>query len=426
MIDLELLVIGAGQAAGPLLSAARTAGVPIRVAERDRPGGACVNWGCTPTKAVLASARLLSEIRRADEFGLRVGEIEADLGRVLESARTLVERSRASVAQEIGDDLVRGEARVEGRDGDRWVVAVGESRFRTERLVLNVGARSRVPDLPGLHDPILAENWLDRPDVPARLAILGGGYIACEMARFYHAFGREVTIVERSDRLLAHEIDPVSESIRACLEADGVRVLLNAEVERIDGPRLVGTDVEADALFVATGRAPNLPVQGLDDLETEKGWAKIDDRFRTNLPNLYAVGDVRGGAMFTHTAWDDGRTLAAGLFGTGGRTTRATMVPYAVFTHPPLGRTGEMTGELLEFDVAKNGAAQAERADFGRVWIAHEGGVVKGAAVHAAHGADLAQFLSPFVAAGLTVDLLRDLLTVHPTFTEAVQSAVLA
>lgn len=422
---IDVLVIGAGQAAGPILEGGRKAGRDVRIVERGTPGGSCVNWGCTPTKAVLASANLLAQARRASEFGLRITGAEGVLDEVLASADAIVAHSVASIREEIGDALITGDARLESHEGDHWRVRIGDVVHSAREVVINTGSTSVMPPIPGLEDAWTAENWLSKRELPARMAMLGGGAIALEMSLFYRRLGAEVTIVERGDRILPNELPAVGDMLRAELEREGVRFRLQAEATAFRDGRLEGTDVEADALFVAVGRRPNS--EGLAEAGVgldEKGNVIVDARGRTNLPGLSAAGDVRGGPQFTHTAWDDGRVIADRLFGDGTRT-RRKMVPYAIFTDPQLGRTGEMEGEILEFDIAGNSAAQSERAARGRVWLGVEDGRVKGATALAAGGADLVQFLTPFVEGDLPVSLLVDLLTIHPTWTEAAQNVAL-
>jgi len=212
---LDVLVIGAGQAAVPLVFDLATAGWHTALVERKNLGGSCVNFGCTPTKAVIASARLAHQARRAAEFGLRIPEVAVDFPAVLEAARAIVRESRDGLEEDFAmaggnPALLRGHARFVGQDDRGFQVRIGDGETITARhIVIDTGTRTLVPEIPGLSGvPFLtADNWLDRPDLPEYLVLLGGGYIGLEMGQFYRRMGNRVTVIERGARLMARE-DP--------------------------------------------------------------------------------------------------------------------------------------------------------------------------------------------------------------------------
>ena len=269
----DLLIIGAGQAGPPLAIDLAKRGWRIALAERKQLGGSCVNFGCTPTKAVLASARVVHLARRGREFGIRIPTAEPDFAAVLDRARGIVLQSRAGLREAIVDQsnltLLEGHARFEGRDRNGFRVGVGDRRLRASQVVIDTGTRSRVPRLPGLEaiDPLTAENWLDRPDLPEHLAVLGGGYTGLEMAQFYRRMGSRVTVVEEKAEIAGREDGDVSRALRQMLESEDIEFRLEASVDRVrrdgDGIHLSlkrkrGREALAVShVFVATGRRPN-------------------------------------------------------------------------------------------------------------------------------------------------------------------------
>lgn len=452
--ECDVLILGAGQAASPLMALTKS-GKKVIVAERGHVGGSCVNFGCTPTKAVLASARLAAQARRAAEFGLRIPTVEPDFAEVLAQARRIVEHSRRSLEEEFGmpdgPRLLRGHARFVGKEGERYAVEVGEARVLAPVVVLNTGTRSAIPPIEGLDrvDCIHAGNWLHRDRLPRRLALLGGGYISIEMCQFYRRMGaEEVTVIDRGDQILAQEDPEVAKGVQEILEREGVRFRLKTSFDKVeavaDGFRLTCSceegplSIDADQIFVATGRKPNTDDLGLETVGVatdEKGHVRVDERLHTTAPGVYAAGDVRGGPMFTHTAWDDGRVVATQLAG-GTRPTTERVLPYGVFTDPELGRVGMSERQAKKagkrysarrFDMASNALAQERRATDGfiKLLIEDETDRILGAAVLAEEGADMVQIYTAYIQSGLPYTVLRDSLTTHPTWTEAIQSVVL-
>ena len=422
-------------------------GMHVVVAERAKAGGSCVNFGCTPSKTALESARLASLARRSDEFGIGIPTVEADYGRVLALAREAAESSREGVEERFGDKLVKGHARLAGREDGKIVVEVGNERWLADRVVLDVGTRSLMPKIDGLESvhAITAENWLDETTLPRRIVLVGGGYICVEMCQFYRRMGvEEVTVVDSGPQILSREDPDVALAMQKMLEAEGVRFVLDTkfgEVRKTEGGIVLdcgATPIEADALFVATGRQPNTGDLGLETLGIEtddKGFVKVDERLRTAALEVFATGDARGGPMFTHTAWDDARIVLGTVLGDNGHTTDR-VVPYAVFTDPPLGRVGmsekeakdaDKRFEVLRFDMASNAHASEARETTGSIKVLLEEGtdMILGAAMFGAAGADLIHLYSLLMVTKLPASVLREAVVTHPTYAEAVQNVLL-
>jgi pyruvate/2-oxoglutarate dehydrogenase complex dihydrolipoamide dehydrogenase (E3) component len=277
----DVLIIGGGQAGIPLAHSLANVGKRVALAERKRLGGSCVNFGCTPTKAAIASARVARLARRGAEFGLNIPIVSVNFLAVLKRASDILNLSRKSLDQGFENSenprLLRGHARIEGRVGNEFLVRIGDELVTAEQLVLNTGTRSLIPSIEGLDsvDFIHAENWLDRPELPERLAIIGGGYIGLEMSQFYLRMGSGVIVIEEGNQIASREDEDVAAELKRLLEAEGVEFRLNVRVKRVDrhdrGLTLsleegaVSTQIEASHIFVAVGRKPNT-----DDLGLEK------------------------------------------------------------------------------------------------------------------------------------------------------------
>ena len=453
--DYDLLVIGAGQAGPPLAIALARKNWRVAIAERKDLGGSCVNFGCTPTKAVIASARLAHLARRGRSFGIRIESVEPDLALVLDRARGIVDQSRIGLREALSGQknlrLLAGHARFAGRDGNNFRVQVGDVVLTAARVVIDTGTRSRIPSVPGLADVgyHTAENGIDRPRLPAHLAVLGGGYTGLEMAQFYRRMGSAVTVVEPSPEIARAEDPEVALALRTLLETEGIAFRLAHRVARVEkipeGVRLSlrrkrGREIlAASDLFVATGRRPNTDDLGLERIGLEPqddGTITVDKRLGTRVRGVFAAGDVRGGPMFTHTAWDDYRVLLSQLAGDGSRTTDR-IVPYAIYTDPQLGRVGETETEAKKkgrkvrvgrFELRQNGKAReiGETEGFVKVVTDARSGRILGAAVLSSEGAELVHLFVDVMNAGGRAATIRDAIHVHPTLAEAIQSAVAA
>jgi len=451
----DVLIIGAGQAGAPLAIELARKGWRVALVERKNLGGSCVNFGCTPTKAVIASARVAHLARRGSEFGVRIPTVEPNLAAVLDRARGIVLQSRAGLreafANEEGIRLIGGHARFEGREGKAFRLRVGAEVLLASRVVLDTGTRSRIPKIPGLGgiDCRTAENWIDRPELPAHLAILGGGYTGLEMAQFYRRMGSRVTVIEQSPEIASHEDEEVARALRLILESEEIAFRLETSVARVEkdgaGVRLLLKTKRArdlltvSHLFVATGRRPNTDDLGLETigLKTERdGTVRVTNRLATKARGIWAAGDIRGEPMFTHTAWDDFRVLSSQLAGDRSRTTRR-IVPYAIYTDPQLGRVGMTAAEAKKsgrkvrvgrFELRSNGKAReiGETEGFIQVVVDARSDRILGAAVLAYEGAELVHLFVDVMNAGGRSASIRDAVHIHPTLAEAVQSAVAA
>lgn len=483
-LEAGTVIIGAGQAGVPLARALSDGGAGatrgnVVLIERDHAGGSCVNWGCTPSKAVIASARLAAQARRAAEWGVRVPRVEVDFLAVMDRARGLVAAARGELDADLRRRrrealrLVHAEARLDGREhggggggGGRFRVRAttgggdGEHRLvLAERVVLDTGTRSLRPKLPGLDTvPLIdAETWIGLRELPRRLVFLGGGTIALEMAQAFRRFGAECAIVQLGPHLTEREDPDIADALREAMEREGIAVHLDAEAERAEaagnGVRLHlrgGQVIEGTHLFLAAGRQPNTDALGLDSVAgvrvSDKGIVEVDDLLRTGADGLWAAGDIRGGPQFTHMAYDDSQILipqfldeAADAGGDGGggapRTTRHRTVPYAIFTEPELGRVGLSETEAKargipvrvgRVDMSESGKAKeiGRPEGFIKVLLDPETDRIVGAAALCADGAEVVQLFVELMAAGATAQTMLDAVHIHPTLAEAAKNAV--
>jgi pyruvate/2-oxoglutarate dehydrogenase complex dihydrolipoamide dehydrogenase (E3) component len=355
MSHYDAIVIGSGQAGNPLCQKLADQGWTVALIEREHLGGTCVNTGCTPTKAMVASAQVAHYARNAGRWGVRTGEVSVDLPAVVARKDGIVGQWRsgleAKVRERNGLHLFRGHARFAGPHR----VRVGNDVLEGERIFINTGARPDVPPLDGLDQVGYLTNAsiLELRELPEHLLVLGGGYVGLEFGQMFHRFGSRVTVVHRSGQILPHEDTDIAQELQRALEGEGIRFILNAKATRVEKSddqvvlTLEATSghnaVRGSHLLVATGRRPNTDDLGLESAGVEvtrEGFVRVNNRLETNVPGVWALGDVKGGPAFTHISYNDFQIVYANLIEGKGLTTDNRPVPYAVFTDPQLGRVG--------------------------------------------------------------------------------------
>jgi pyruvate/2-oxoglutarate dehydrogenase complex dihydrolipoamide dehydrogenase (E3) component len=450
----DLIVIGAGQGGGPLAGTAADEGQSAALIEHKHVGGTCVNEGCTPTKTMIASARVAHLARRAEDYGVQTGDVSVDMETVRRRKRDIVESfrsgSRSSVEETDGLDLIEGK----GRFVDDRTVEVtfddGSTRTLTgERVVVNTGTRPVIPPIDGLDavDYLTSTSIMELDAVPEHLLVLGGGYIGLEFGQMFRRFGAEVTVVDRGEHILSREDDDVAEALEDILREDGIQVLNETSMTRVeqDGDGTITAHLEGESgpetlegshLLVAVGRRPNtdeLAPEATGVETTERGHVQVNDRLETTADGVYALGDVTGGPAFTHVSYDDYRVLRDNWFNGASATTNDRIVSYTLFTDPQLGRVGLSEAQAREqgrdVEVAQMPMAQVARAlevdetrGLMKAVVDAETKQLLGAAILGIEGGEVMSVLQTAMMGEVPVTRLKEAPYAHPTLAESLNN----
>ena len=447
----DAIVIGAGQGGVPLAKTLAQAGRKVALVEREHVGGTCYNEGCTPTKTMVASAKVAYLDRRSADYGVKNGSVTVDMVAVRQRKRDIVEDFRGGGEQRIRDteglDLIWGEASFTGPE--ELEVSGDESRLSAGNFFINTGSRPADPPVEGLPSvPALnSTTIMELAEVPEHLLILGGGYVGLEFAQMFRRFGSEVTVVQRDKQLLTREDTDVAEAVAEVLREDGVGVLLETQAERVeqteDAEILLTIDtpegenrLAGSHLLVATGRPPNtdrLNLEAAGVVTDERGFVKVNERLETSVEGIWALGDVKGGPAFTHISYDDFRIIKTNLLDGGEATTDDRMVPYTVFIDPQLGRVGLSEEQAREqgrnIRVARMPMKHVARA----LEVDEPRGMMKavvdadtrqilGCAVLGIEGGEIAAMIQIAMMGGMPYTTLRDAVFAHPTLAESLNN----
>ena len=446
--DFDAIIIGAGQA-GPSLAARLTgAGMTVGLVERHLVGGTCVNTGCTPTKAMVASAKIAHTVARAAEHGVHVSSApRIDFLAILERAMGISAKSRTGLESWLGGmeglSLLRGHARFESANRIR----VGDETLRAPKIFLNVGARANIPQMPGIDqvEVLTSSDMFGLGELPKHLVIVGGSYIGLEFAQMFRRFGSRVTVLEKSAHLAGREDNDVSEAIRDILEAEGIEVRTNAECIHFsrsgDGRPLVGVSCEegdpeiiGSHVLLAVGRRPNTDDLGLEQAGVERdagGYVTVNDRLESNVPGIWAVGDCNGRGAFTHTSYNDYEIVAANLLDGADRKVTDRVATYALFIDPPLGRAGLSKAEAIakghKVLVGKRPMTRVSRAvekgetqGLMKIVVDAESRSILGGAILGPGGDEAIHSIVDMMDLGATADRLGRVMHIHPTVTELI------
>ena len=443
--DYEAIIIGTGQAGPSLADRMNREGVKVAVIERKLVGGTCVNVGCIPTKALVASARAAHMARRGADFGVIVEDsICVDMKRVNARMKEISGQSNKNVTRWLEGmenvTLYRGHARFESPNA----VTVNGDTLQAERIFINAGARAFVPDMPGLSEVEYMTNssMMDVDFLPDHLIIIGGSYIGLEFGQMYRRFGSEVTIVERLPRLIARDDADVTDAIHQILEGEGIQIRLNAECIGFEGrgkevavkvscedgaPEVVGSHV-----LLAVGRAPNTDDLGLERAGVEvneRGFIAVDDELRTTAPGIWALGDCNGRGAFTHTSYNDFEIVAANLFDDDARRVSDRILCYGLFIDPPLGRIGMTEKEARESGrrvlvgkrLMENVGRARERSEtdgFIKILVDADTEEILGAAILGINGDEAVHNLLAVMYAKAPYTVVSRAVHIHPTVAE--------
>jgi pyruvate/2-oxoglutarate dehydrogenase complex dihydrolipoamide dehydrogenase (E3) component len=443
----DAIIIGTGQAGPSLAERLAKAGMRVAVIERGRFGGTCVNTGCTPTKTLIASARVARLSQRAADYGLRTdGKIGVDMARVKARKDAVVNHSTQSVESWMrslpNTTVYIGHARFV----DASTIAVGSQTLTAEKVFIDVGGRPYVPKLPGLEQVsyLTSDGMMDIDFLPEHLLIVGGSYVGLEFGQMYRRFGSRVTIVEMSPRLIGREDPDVSDAIMDIFAAEDIEVRLDAKCIALEPTSKAVTlrldcvtgarQVQGTHVLLAVGRVPNTDDLGLHEagIQTDpRGYITVDETLQTNVRNVYALGDCNGRGAFTHTAYNDFEIVADNLLNGTNRKVSDRIPIYGLFTDPPLGRIGMseaqaksagskvLIGKMAMTQVAR-AREKGETQGFMKVLVDAESQQILGAAILGVGGDEAVQSLVDAMYGRLSYVAVRHGVRIHPTVSELI------
>jgi pyruvate/2-oxoglutarate dehydrogenase complex dihydrolipoamide dehydrogenase (E3) component len=449
----DAIVVGGGQAGPSLAARFAGAGKSVAIIERHLFGGTCINAGCTPTKTLIASARIAYDARRANCYGIELpaASVTVNMRAVQARKKQIVDRFKTGLENWIGGmqncTVYKGHARFESA---RSVIVDGQV-LTAEQIFINVGGRPRIPAFPGVDSVafLTSTSLLELEELPAHLVIIGGSYVGLEFAQMYRRFGSDVTVIEKNPRLLSKEDPEVCAAIQSALEAEGIQIRLEAECIQFahDGESVtakvlcaVGSpQVTGSHVLVAVGRTPNTDDLGLEKagVETDHaGFIKVDDELRTNVSGIWALGDCNGKGAFTHTAYNDYEIVAANLFDGNPRRHVSDRIPcYALFVDPPLGRVG-----LTERDALAQGHAirigcrpmtrvarateKGETRGLMKVVVDARTNLILGASILGVGADEAIHSIIDVMAARVPYTTLKNTVHIHPTVSELIPTVL--
>lgn len=450
----DAIVIGSGQGGTPLALSLADEGWRVALVERKAVGGTCVNEGCTPTKTMIASARVAHLVQRSEEYGVVAGESSVDIQKVIQRKRQVVESFREGSRKRIIDSpnlsLIEGSASFVGDRGLEVRLKEGETELIEARtIVINTGTSPATPKIPGLerveaHD---STSIMELDELPEHLIVLGGGYVGLEFGQMFRRFGSRVTIIQRDKQLLSLEDEDIATLVLEILRGEGIDVLLESEpieIESCEGNRnsvrLRFSDKEKPVvgshLLLATGRVPNTPDLNLERAGVKvngRGFIEVNSKLETTTKNVYAIGDVKGGPAFTHISYDDFRVMKENLVNGRGLTIQERFVPYVVFIDPQLGRIGltekqavsqgrQFRVATLPFDRVARAIETNETRGMMKALVDSKTDRIIGAAILGVEGGEIMSAIQIAMMGNLPYTSLRDGIFAHPTFAESLNN----
>jgi pyruvate/2-oxoglutarate dehydrogenase complex dihydrolipoamide dehydrogenase (E3) component len=453
MKKYDAIIIGAGQAGIPLAKKLAGAGMKTAIIEKRLVGGTCINDGCTPTKTWVASAKAIYIAQNAGKLGVPIRDYSVNMPVIKKRKDDIVAQFRGGAQHGLentkGVDLIFGEASFTGKktlhiklkDGGTQVVAA-------DLIFINAGAKTAVPDIEGLDtiDYLTSTSILELTTVPENLLIIGASYISMEFGQMFRRFGSKVTMLEQAKRILPREDEDIAEGMVKILEAEQVKIYTGAKATLF---KKAGENIEVDIVvgdkkhvftyshvLVAAGRVPqtdalNLKATGVKT--DERGYIKVNKKLETNVKGIYALGDVKGGPAFTHIAYNDYTIVYRNIVEKARLSIKDRLVPYCMFTDPPLGRVGISAAEAekqgLKYEIAKLPMSHVARAietgdtrGFMKAVVDAKTKKILGVAVLGQEGGEIMSVLQMAMAGGITYEDVRYMVFAHPTYSESLNN----
>lgn len=452
MLKFDAIIIGSGQGGNPLARKLAKKGWKTALIEKRYPGGTCINDGCTPTKAMIASAKVANTVFHSKFWGIHSHGLSADLPAIISRKNNIVEDFREGTLKGLLDDHVEvflGTAVFTGPYTIEVTGHQGESDVLTaEHIFINTGSRPYIPDIPGLKEvPYLTSTTLlEEVVIPKDLIILGGSYIALEMGQLFQRLGSNVTVIESAPQLVSKEDPDVAAVIKKMLESENMQIYTGTQATRISrSGKLINVEIVTGTtreiltgthILVATGRTPNtadLQLQHTQVLLNEKGYIQVNDHLETSAPGIYALGDVKGGPAFTHISYNDHLVIYKNLFENATLSIQTRQVPYCMFTDPQLGRIGmtetEAKNNNIPVKVAHLPMERVARAietgqtrGFMKALVHPQTDKILGVAILGPEGGEIMSILQMAMLGGITASQIRDMIFAHPLYAEALNN----
>jgi len=453
MKHYDAIIIGAGQAGTPLAKKLAVAGKKTAIIEKRMVGGTCIIDGCTPTKAMVASAQAIHRAKTASDLGVNISGAEVDFKKVIARKDEIVKSFQASAQKGIEStddlDLIMGEAVFSAEKELTITNAKGKKEIVTADLIfINTGAKTIIPDIKGLDevDYLTSTTILDLKEVPEHLVVIGGNYIGLEFGQMFQRFGSKVTIIEKSSSIMGREDDDVSAEVTKILLDEGLEIITEAAVEAVVNKagklsimlkaKAKSKTITASHILIAVGRAPQTERLGLDiaGVKTDdKGHVIVNETLETNVKGIYALGDVKGGPAFTHIAYNDYTIVYRNIVEKAKLSTKGRPIPYCMFTDPQLGRIGisekQAEEQGLDYLVAKipmeqvaRGIETGDTLGFMKAIVDRKSKKILGASILASEGGEIMSVLQMAMQGGITYEEIRYNIFAHPTYSESLNN----
>lgn len=457
MKEYDAIIIGAGQAGGPLARKLAEAGKKTAIIEKRWVGGTCVNDGCTPTKTMIASAKMAYMAANSAPLGIKIKNFTVDLAKIKKRKDDIVHKSREgnqkSIEKTQNLELLFGEAHFTGEKTIEVKLNSGRIKeLKADLIFINTGAKPLIPEIEGLDKTghLDSTSIMELTSVPDHLLVIGGNYIGLEFGQMFRRFGSKVTVIEKSGRIVSREDEDVSEELTKILHAEKIDIHVNASVTKVkkkQGGKITATinkngveeKIKCSHVLIAAGRVPQSKALQLDAAGVKvdnRGYITVNDKLETNIKGIYALGDVKPGPAFTHISYNDYTIVYRNLIEKQNLSIKDRPVPYCMFTDPELGHIGISESEAkkqgIKHKVARLPMAHVARAietgdtrGFMKALVDPDTKKILGATVLGPEGGEIMTVLQMAMEGGITYDRIRYCVFAHPLYSESLNNLFL-